>query len=345
MNVVAPPRSAAAAPLAVLDFLARFAFFLVAPAAVGAVGFIMPITGAVVNIALALVVFFAGESVRRLAEKRGLVGTIFKKQLQFEQYYRDNPARPFLYYVFYPLLFPYWLTNKAARREFLLFKGYTLGSFAILIGMAVYGYFARWYPELSVARYLPTLGITIFAEAATVLTLLMPLTTTVVTYHLRKQHGRLVALLAAGAFSIGAFVVAVQLRRDPIVSFETRSRLELRTNSEAKRAHTVQMQALRAAWADVKKNPSVIDPDGKITGEPLERVRKILDDGLYKTDESYAFDLWAFPPSKPDDILLYYRAWRGRRTVWVGLDARGREIARNELSPSVLRSIDALYGQ
>jgi len=345
MNVAAPPRSAAAAPIAVLDFIARFAFFLVAPAAVGAVGFIMPITGAVVNIALALVVFFAGESVRRLADKRGFIGAIFKKQLQFEQYYRDHPARPFLYYVFYPLLFPYWLTNREARREFLLFKGYTLGSFAILIGMAIYGYFARWYPELGVTRYLPTLGITIVAEAATVLTLLMPLTTTVVTYHLRRQHGRLIALLVAGAVSIAAFAVAVETRRDPIVSFETRSRLELRTNKEAKRAHTVQMQALRAAWADVKKNPSVIDPDGKITGEPLERVRKILDEGIYKTDESYAFDLWAYPPKKPDDIILYYRAWRGRRTVWVGLDARGREIARNDLAPGALRAIDDLYGE
>jgi hypothetical protein len=173
----------------------------------------------------------------------------------------------------------------------------------------------------------------------------MPLTTTVVTYHLQRQHGRLVALLVAGAVSITAFVVAVETRRDPIVSYETRSRLELRTIKEAKRAHTVQMQALRAAWADVKKNPSVIDPDGKITGEPLERVRKILDDGLYKTDESYAFDLWAYPPNKPDDILLYYRAWHGKRTVWVGLDARGREIARNDLAPGVLRAIDDLYGQ
>ncbi len=235
MNVSAPPRSIAAAPLAVLDFIARLAFFLVAPAAVGANGFNMPITRAGVNNALALVVFFAGESIRRLAEKRGIIGALFKKQLEFEQYYRDHPARPFLYYVFYPLFFPYWLINRSARREFLLFKGYTLGSFAILVGMAVYGYFARWYPELSVARYLPTLGVTIVARprGATVLTLLMPLTTTVVTYHLRRQPGRLVALLMAGAASIGGFVVAVETRRDPIVSFETRSRLELRTNIEA----------------------------------------------------------------------------------------------------------------
>jgi hypothetical protein len=345
MNVAAPPRSAAAAPIAVLDFLARFAFFLVAPAAVGAVGFIMPITGAIVNIALALAVFFAGESVRRLADKRGFIGAMLRKQLAFEQYYRDHPARPFLYYVFYPLLFPYWLTNREARREFLLFKGYTLGSFAILIGMAVYGYFSRWYPELGVARYLPTLAITIVAEAATVLTLLMPLTTTVVTYHLRRQHGRLVALLVAGAVSIGAFVVAVETRRDPIVSFETRSRLELRTNREAKLAKAVQLKALHAAWTDVKKNPAVIDPDGKITGEPLDRVRKILDDGIYKKDESYAFDLWASPPNKPKAIILYYQAWRGRRTVWVGLDAHDREIGQKDLTASELHAIDDLYGQ
>src|SRR5437870_746305 len=127
----APRSKAIAVPLAVFDFALRLAFFALAPAMIVAIWFMIPITGALVNIALALVVFFAGEWVRGLSDKHGFVGKILKRQLAFEEYYRSRKPRPFAYYVFYPLLFPYWLLNKEARREFLLFKGYTILSFGI----------------------------------------------------------------------------------------------------------------------------------------------------------------------------------------------------------------------
>lgn len=346
MNDTAPQSRAMAVPLAVFDFVLRLAFFLLAPALVVAAWTWMPITGAIINIALALVVFFAGEWIRRVSTKLGVLGKLLKRQLMFEEYYRTHAPRPFVYYVFYPLLFPYWLINGKARREFLLFKGYTILSFLVLVVTATVSFYRKWYPELGLRAYVPTLLATLVVESMVVLTLLMPLTTTVVTYHLYRARKRLFVLLAAAALSIAAVVFLIAQRRDPIVSYETRSRLELRTNKMPKEAHRDQMKALEAAWSYVRKNPEVIQQDGKITGEPLARVRKILDDGIYMPDESYAFDLWAYPPRHPDGIILYYKAARrrGREVVWVAMDAHGKEIKQG-LAPAIVQEITDLYGK
>jgi len=57
---------------------------------------------------------------------------LLKEAFAFESYYREQRPRPFAYYLVYPLLFPYWLVNREARQEFLMFRGYTLASFLIL---------------------------------------------------------------------------------------------------------------------------------------------------------------------------------------------------------------------
>ena len=56
-----------------------------------------------------------------------------REALAFESYYREQRPRRFAYYVAYPLLFPYWLYDREARREFWMFRGYTVGSFLILL--------------------------------------------------------------------------------------------------------------------------------------------------------------------------------------------------------------------
>jgi len=286
MNDAAPRSRFVAVPLAVFDFGLRLVFFALAPAMIVGVWFVMPITGALVNVALALGVFFASEWVRGLSNKHGVLGKILKRQLMFEEYYRSRPPRPFAYYVFYPLLFPYWLFNKEARKEFLLFKGYTILSFVILLVTATLTFYRKWYPELHLHDYWRMLLTTLLVESAAVLTLMMPIATTVVTYHLHGAKRRLVILLAVGALSVAAVIAAIAQRRDPIVSYETRARLELRTIQMPKEAHDCQIKALEAAWKYVRKNPEVVQQDGKITGEALERARTILDDGIYKPDES-----------------------------------------------------------
>jgi hypothetical protein len=176
--------------------------------------------------------------------------------------------------------------------------------------------------------------------------LMMPITTTVVTYHLHGAKRRLFILLGVGSLSIAAVIAVIAQRRDPIVSYETRARLELRTIQMAKPAHECQIQALEAAWKYVRKNPQVVEQDGKITGEALEVARKILDDGIYKPDESYAFDLYAAPQRHPQIIILYYKATRGRSVVWVAIHADGHEIKKkSELGPELLTKLKNLYGE
>jgi len=53
---------------------------------------------------------------------------VISQALELESFYVERPPRAFAYYVFYPLLFPYWLTSRQARREFLVFRSYTLAS-------------------------------------------------------------------------------------------------------------------------------------------------------------------------------------------------------------------------
>ena len=339
-----PSRLETAAELA--DFAMRVLFFACGPALLVALSAIMPLTGAIVNVGLMLAVFFAAEIVRRWMKRSVVLAALFRRLLSFEEYYRGRPMRPFVYYVFYPLLFPYWLTNREARQELLIFKGYTLLSAAILLVSAVVSYFHRWRPELGLADYLPVFGATLLVEAITVTMLIMPLTTTVVTYSLAGRRRRLFTLLAVGVVSVVGGVYWLESPRDPIVSFETRLRLEKRTLAHPDRARRDQLDALKKAWGLVRANPAWVAPDGKVTGSPLEIARESLDDGIYKTDESFAFDLWAFPPGNPHGMVLYYKRALAREVVWVAMDEKGHSVrAGDELSPSRLEEIRALYGK
>lgn len=87
-----------------LDLLARCVFFATAPFVLVFLALLFPVTGAVIQIALALVVFFAGEAIRRSALRWPVLPWILASQFEFEAFYRDNPPRPFAYYVLYPLL-------------------------------------------------------------------------------------------------------------------------------------------------------------------------------------------------------------------------------------------------
>ena len=91
----------------IADFALRLAFFAVAPRVIVVAAALFPVTGALVTIGLALVVFLGGEALRALCTRWPMLARLLRGQLAFEAYYRDHPPRAFLYYVFYPLFFPY----------------------------------------------------------------------------------------------------------------------------------------------------------------------------------------------------------------------------------------------
>jgi hypothetical protein len=310
------------AATATLDFLLRLVFFATAPFLLVFVAALFPVTGALVQIGLALVVFFAGEAAHRLAARSKLTKLLLGSQLAFDVYYRQHPPKPFLYYVFYPLLAPYWLAKPEARHEFLLYKGYTLASFLLLIVSLVVQYIRFFPPELTVVDFLPIAAGTLVAEAVVVLMFLLPIVTTVVHFHTTGARLRLTALLIVGALSVTAAIVRLELPRDPVVSFATRARVRLRAQARPSGATQAESQALRVAWKALPKEKGDIDTDGKVEGDALEKARDALL-GFYKTDEAHAFDIWFTRRGKSAVTVLYFEA-RGRHApIWLALDQAG----------------------
>lgn len=307
-----------------LEFLFRLAFFAASPFLIVLVATLFPVRGAIIDALLALVIFALGDRARRWTSRYRLLNLICDEALAFEDYYRTRAPKPFLYYLFYPLLFPYWLFKADARREFLVFRGYNLGGFLILLGTLIWQYFAHFRPELGWREFLPQVWLTLLVEMLLALALLMPIATTFVWYHRRKQRWRLDVLLAVGLMSSCAAIVQVANRRDPVVSWATSERVSMRTKANRQRAHQALLAAVRAARKSLLQT-KVVDGDGKVMGAPLDAARVALEQ-YYKSDEALAFDLWASPRRRPRAIVLYFEARRARRPIWVAVDGFGSEI-------------------
>jgi hypothetical protein len=304
------------------DLLLRLAFFAIAPFMLVFLALLFPVTGAVAQIGLALLVFVAGEAMRRLALRWPVLRALLSSQLEFEAFYRDHPPKPFAYYVFYPLLFPYWLSVADARREFLLYKGYTLVSFALLLVSLLAQYLRAFPPELGWRDFAPLAAGTFLAESAVVLMFLMPIVTSVVHFHKLHAPRRLGALLLAAALSVGFAAARLERRRDPIVSFATRIRVRLRSDASPAAALSAQTRALQAAWRALPTQADDVDRDGKVEAFPLQLARDQLT-GFYKYDEAHAFDLWYAHQAERSTLVLYFEAHRGREPIWLALDQTG----------------------
>lgn len=311
-------------PLSAADFALRLAFFALAPFTIVGVAEWFPVRGALIDVGLALGVFVGGEAARRAASKNRAVRWVITEALAFETYYRERAPRPFAYYLFYPLLFPYWLTNRSARREFLMFRGYTVGSFVVLLGSLTVQYFQYWQPELTFRQFSVSVVKTLIVETVVVLSLLMPIATTVVWYHSSYRRRRLVVLLVTGLVSAGVALAIVARHRDPVVSLATRDRVRLRTKALPTAAHAALVSAARAAATEATRAGG-LEGDGKIEGKPLDLARDELEK-FYKHDEAFAFDLWGTPRKKPRLVVLYFEAQKKNPPIWVAIERDGTEV-------------------
>jgi hypothetical protein len=306
-----------------LDFLLRLAFFAIVPFVLVLVAAIFPVTGALAQVALGLAGVFTGEAVRRWASRRSkLVSMAVSSQLELEAYYRRHPPRPFLYYVFYPLLAPYWLFEPEARREFLLFKGYTLASFALLALSLGAQFLISFPPELGLQSFMPIAVGTFGIETAVVLMFLMPIATSVVHYHQRREPKLLGVLLLVGIVSSGLAIARLERRRDPVVSFATRSRVRMRTAAKPKEAQGAQVAALHAAWKALPKERQDVDHDGKVEADVLDAAHEALMP-FYKNDEASAFDLWYTRSAKTMLVVLYFEARGQNDPIWLAMTSAG----------------------
>ena len=318
-------------PLSMADFAARLVFFASAPFVIVLCAGLYPVRGALIDVGLALFVFLLGEAPRRGAARFRPIAFLLREALAFESYYRERRPRRFLYYLAYPLLFPYWLSNREARREFWMFRGYTVGSFLILLASLTWQFFSAWRPQLGFRAFLPAVLISLGVETLLVLSLLMPIATTVVWYHASFRRRRLLVILLAFALSTGYALSRVLSHRDPIVSYLTRERVRLRTAAARRTAHRVLQNAVEVAWRDLVKEKHAVQGDGKVEGKALDDARAALE-SFYKHDEAFAFDLWASPRSRPRVLVLYAQSPRKRPPIWVALKD-GAELRKADQLP------------
>jgi hypothetical protein len=307
-----------------VDYPLRLLFFAVAPFAIVFVASLFSVTGALIDCSLALIIFVLGDQVRSWSTRSRLLTWLLDTALEFEGFYRKRPPRPFLYYLFYPLLFPYWLISRDARREFFVFRGYTLGGLFILLATLGWQYFTRFPPELTLRQFLPQVWLSLLVEMFLALALLMPIATSFVWYHGRGHRYRLYVLLAVGCLSSVIAIYQVVSRRDPVVSFLTNERVTLRTNANKRKAYRTLVNALRAGRKALLKSRD-IEGDGKVMGEPLEAARVVMKQ-FYKSDEVLAFDLWASPRKRPRIIVLYFEGSPSQKPIWVAVDGYGNVV-------------------
>ena len=310
------------------DFGARIVFFAVAPFIVFVMAAFFPVTATLVNLGLCLGVVAFADVVRAADRRFPIVSKVLTGPLDFERYYRNHPPKPFAYYIFYPLFFPYWLANDNARREFLLYKTVNILSLGLLVGTTVYEYFFYFRPQLGVRECLLILFVTALFEIFTVMTMLMPLATSLIKYRLANHRGRLVTLVLVGACSVALAIFAIEKRRDPVVSWAARERVILRTKADKNHARSATLAAAKAAWAAIPKHKDAIDADGKVEGEPLEAARTALKK-FYKADEAQAFDGWVSHEKKgiPGVLVLYVES-RGKKKppIFLAIERSGKEV-------------------
>ncbi|MFI5300203.1 MAG: hypothetical protein ACHREM_19110 [Polyangiales bacterium] len=316
-----------------LDLILRLAFFAIAPLIVFLAELLVPITGTLFNLAIAVVAFFFAETLAGFAEKNRLVAALTKRPLAFAAYYRDHPPRPFLYYVFYPLLFPYWLSNGPARKEFILYKGYTFASLGILTLSGAHQYFTMWRPELGPRAFGWTFVLTFVVDFVLVLMVLMPMATTIVGFHLAGRRGSLRLLLAVAGLSIASASAYYAHKRHGVVSVATAERMWLRGRVAPNKTKLVMTRALVHAWNETFHGDAEFVPEAKgeveVAGAPVEIVRGTL--GLYfRDDETFCFHLIAVNRRGFKRMLVLYGdpvslnpKSKKQPMVWLALDEDG----------------------
>jgi len=347
-----PPRAGArfAGPLTrdAIEYGLRVVFFALVPFGVVLLAKLVPMAAAITNMILTLAAFFSGELLRGASERRPWLKKILRRQLAFEAHYRAHAPRPFLYYVFYPLLFPYWLFVRDARRELLLFKGHTLVTLLLVTAIGAWRYVVVYQPELGFRPFAVAFGIGVVIESVAVMAFVMPVTTSVVALHQNKQRGRLVALLAVGLVSAGGASAYLVKRHRTLPSLETRQRVIGRTAANRPASKAALARALEAAWT-VRRTASrdawEREDDGTVLGAPLDAARDVLE-GFYRTDEAAAFELWTTArKQRPALMLVFAEGRRKGYPVWLGMRSDGTLVEKLRDVPKTARAAMRTAGE
>jgi hypothetical protein len=226
---------------------------------------------------------------------------------------------------------PYWLVVPAARREFWIFKGYTLITIAIVSTAGIYRYFFVYQPQLGFRDFIAAFGIGLVIETLAVMTLIMPMTTSIVALHQQRQRSRLLGLLAVAVVSTSVALYVVDKRHRTFPSLETRQRIVRRSAVDRNGARAAMKRALDKAWKSRRgpaaaTNPWERETDGTLSGAPVEEARATLG-AFYRADEAAAFELWTTSKhERPPLMIVFAEGRRKGSPVWLGMRTDGTVV-------------------
>ena len=305
-----------------LDVILRFVYCAFVPIVIGGFALVVPVGGIVVGAALGTAVALAGTERWRAATSRiPLIGGGLARMARLGDYYREHPPRMVLYYIFYPLLFPYGLVAKRARGEFLLYRRINGLALLVLIVFGITDYLDHWRPELGMKDFVASGVATFFLQTILTMSAVMPLVTTVIAFHHDGRRRLLIALaITGGLVALGAAGMVV---KDTRVLQSTEFRLRKRAAAVPVRRDAALDHAVRAARSELSDR---VKP-GSVEGAPLDAARTALED-LWKPDETRAFRVWWSGP--PMRVVVVFATLHQHDPIWIatGVDARIETIDR-----------------
>lgn len=288
--------------------LLRVVYFALAPLLVALFSYFFSVGGLFLNLGLTFLVFFLAEYLRTHAYRGSLLRKLLRRQIALANYYRERPPRPFLYYLLFPLMAPYWLISRDARREFRLYRRFVVANLLLLVVFRAIEYFTKWAPEISFRRYLTFALNLLFLQMCFVILFAVPTVVTVIDCKVRERLGRL--WIYGGVFALSSVLVTVSYFKTTSVTapIPVCARARERTQSMPERAHEVQSAALLAAEAHLDEARRTRRRVGEeLLGTPTTAARAALR-AVYLPDETQCFRVFALEGEDQGEETLVLRA-------------------------------------
>ena len=302
-----------------LDLALRFLYVLAAPLALIPLTALVPLTGVLVGVGIATVVALAGSDRWRARVSRiPVLGGPLANMANLGDYYAEHHPRPLVYYVLYPLLAPYWLFVRDARREFLLYRRINGIAFVLIVVLGAVDYIKHWRPEIPFAAFFTNSIAALIIQLIVTMCLVMPIVTTIVLFHQRQRRKTLYALLAL-AVIVSTVMAVVTIRIDrPTPSAMTRTLYRARANP----AHSIELlkSALDAAVA------APADDDATVAAQRVLAA-------LWKPDEARIFRVHRSPA-----IVMIYANLGRKPTIWIARDSSGHYVMKAAQLPPDARA-------
>jgi hypothetical protein len=287
--------------LAVKGFALRLAYFAIAPFLLVVVTVKLPVLGAIINLVIFLLLLLASGLLPGVGTAR-----FFRRIWRLENYYREHPPKPFLYYVFFPLFAPYWLFVCRARREIFLYRKLSGASLFIMIGLKLLDYRTNWYPTIPFAKFAAIAAGGLLLELLIFLIIIIPVGTTVVTYKLAGAKRRLIVLGIAATLSLVVGVLGLWAAKRPQVRTDILHRMWLRAHIQPAEANAALEHGLDRALAELPKSPNDVELSYKRKGiaDKHELAARAELVPFFRPDEAAAFFMFVADTREHERALV-----------------------------------------